>query len=606
MASAEQTVSLPDETTLLRAVESAVQAPSVYNSQPWRWRIDRTTGIDLFADRDRHLITIDAGGRDLLLSCGAALQLLVVALAGLGWSAQVDRFPDPENSDHLARVQPLDATPAADLARLAPSIPLRRTDRRRFGVEPVDPHLLDALVAQARGCGADLHIVTGDAARARLIATISRSASLQRQQAGYGAELARWTGRYSAAADGIVSSTVPAGIDLPGDVPVRRFTRGALNQPARSLEHTDALGPAGAVRPDRRPPRHAARGRGDRRGPARRHRAGALDHTVEPAAGGGRHPGLDHRAHRRGWSVPAARDQGRVGGPAGFGSPAHAPAQRRPRDASPTVTAQTLRSLPRALDDNGLRNRLAGRRPAVFLDYDGVLTPIVDRPEDALISDGMRDTVRALARRCPVCVVSGRDRQVVQTLMGIDDLVVAGSHGFDIWSPTAGTVTHDAGSGYEDLVADTTDRLRALVATILGVVVEPKHASVAVHYRLVAPAEHARVADAVDVVLAERPDELRITPGKMVYELQPKIDWDKGRAVLYLLAALDLDAPDVAAVYLGDDITDEDAFRALRGRGIGIIVGRPDDLETACRDTAADLVLASPAEVQRFLSTLAR
>lgn len=240
MASAVPTVSLPDEATLMRAVESAVRAPSVYNSQPWRWRIGATTGIDLFADRDRHLITIDADGRDLLLSCGAALQLLVVALAGVGWSAQVDRLPDPENSDHLARVLPVDTTPSPDLVRLAPSIPLRHTDRRRFAVQPVDRHMLDALVAQARGCGAELHIVTGDAARARLIATIARSASLQRQQAGYGAELARWTGRYSGAADGIESSTVAAGIDLPGDVPMRRFTRGALSQPVHSLEHVDA------------------------------------------------------------------------------------------------------------------------------------------------------------------------------------------------------------------------------------------------------------------------------------------------------------------------------------------------------------------------------
>jgi nitroreductase len=240
MVCAAPTVSLPDEGTLVRAVESAVRAPSVYNSQPWRWRIDPTTGIDLFADRDRHLTTIDADGRDLLLSCGAALQLLVVALADLGWSAQVDRFPDPENSDHLTRVHPVHATPSADLARLAPSIPLRHTDRRRFAVEPVKPHLLDALVAQARGCGAELHVVAGDTARARLIATIARSASLQRQQAGYGAELARWTGRYSAAADGIESNTVAGGIDMPGDVPMRHFTRGVLSQPVHSLEHADA------------------------------------------------------------------------------------------------------------------------------------------------------------------------------------------------------------------------------------------------------------------------------------------------------------------------------------------------------------------------------
>ena len=86
-----------------------------------------------------------------------------------------------------------------------------------------------------------------------------------------------------------------------------------------------------------------------------------------------------------------------------------------------TVHASTVRDLPDALHDEGLFfERLAGRRPAVFLDYGGVLTPIVDRPEDAVISEGMRTTVRALAGRCPVCVVSGRDRQVVQELMGVD------------------------------------------------------------------------------------------------------------------------------------------------------------------------------------------
>jgi nitroreductase len=244
MASAAPPVSLPDEATLLRAVQAAVRAPSVYNSQPWRWRVDRKAGIDLFADRDRHLITIDSGGRDLLLSCGAALAHLVVALAGLGLSAQVDRFPDPEDSDHLARVRPTEATPTetqvADLARLAPAILLRRTDRRRFAAAPVDPHLLDTLVTHADRCGADLYVVTGATARTRLIETIARSASLQRQQAGYGAELARWTGRYSAAADGIESSTIAAGIDLPGDVPMRRFTAGRLRQPTHSLEHADA------------------------------------------------------------------------------------------------------------------------------------------------------------------------------------------------------------------------------------------------------------------------------------------------------------------------------------------------------------------------------
>jgi trehalose 6-phosphate phosphatase len=267
----------------------------------------------------------------------------------------------------------------------------------------------------------------------------------------------------------------------------------------------------------------------------------------------------------------------------------------------------TIRDLPNALHDDGqLARRLAGRRPAVFLDYDGVLTPIVDKPEDAVMSDSMRDTVRALAARCPVCVVSGRDRAVVQRLMGLDDLVVAGSHGFDIWSPRIGTIPHNPAAGFEDLVAKMTERLRAEVGTIPGVKVEPKRASVAVHYRLAAGEDRERVAAVVRELLTEQPERLKVTPGKMVYELQPKIDWNKGKAVLYLMDVLGLDSDDVVALYLGDDITDEDAFRALRERGVGIIVGRPDDPEVAGRATAAEFVLASTEEVERFLSRLAR
>lgn len=266
----------------------------------------------------------------------------------------------------------------------------------------------------------------------------------------------------------------------------------------------------------------------------------------------------------------------------------------------------TLHDLPDALRDAGrLAQCLAGRRPAVFLDYDGVLTPIVDRPEDAVLSAAMRETVRALAERCTVCVVSGRDRPVVQRLMGLDNLVVAGSHGFDIWRPQTGTVPGNPAAGFEGLVAAVTGRLRARVRGMPGVMVEPKRASVAVHYRLASDEDRERVAAVVRRLLAEQPDRLRMTPGKMVYEIQPKIDWDKGRAVRYLLEVLGLDSPAVAAVYLGDDVTDEDAFRALRGRGIGILVGRPDDPEVAGRPTAADFVLTSTDEVRQFLTRLA-
>ena len=269
--------------------------------------------------------------------------------------------------------------------------------------------------------------------------------------------------------------------------------------------------------------------------------------------------------------------------------------------------ASNMRDLPHALaDSETLAERLAGKRPAVFLDYDGTLTPIVDRPEDAIISESMREAVRGLARRTTVCVISGRDRPVVQELMGVDDLVVAGSHGFDIWSPEEGTLEHEGSAGFEDLLQEVTTRICGEAGAIEGALIEPKKASVAVHYRLVSESQRPRIKELVDALLAEHPDELKVTPGKMVYEIQPKLDWDKGKAVLYLLEALGLDRDEFVALYLGDDLTDEHAFEALSGRGIGIFVGDADDPEVAGRSTAADFVLSSTQEVERFLDTLAR
>jgi len=253
-----------------------------------------------------------------------------------------------------------------------------------------------------------------------------------------------------------------------------------------------------------------------------------------------------------------------------------------------------------------LDRQLAGRRPAVFLDYDGTLTPIVDKPEDAVISESMRNTVRELAQRCPVCVVSGRDRQVAQELMGVDDLIVAGSHGFDIWSPAGGTIQREEGAEFGDLLDGVKKQLQEETGSIEGALIEPKKTSVAAHFRLVSEEERLKIKEIVDTVLAQHPDELKMTPGKMVYEVQPKLDWDKGKAVLYLLEALDLDGDDVVPMYLGDDITDEHAFEALAGRGIGIFVGRADDPEVAGRTTAADYVLYTMEEVERFLGALAR
>lgn len=139
---------------------------------------------------------------------------------------------------------------------------------------------------------------------------------------------------------------------------------------------------------------------------------------------------------------------------------------------------------------------------------------------------------------------------------------------------------------------------------IEGALVEPKKTSVAAHYRLVSEGERGKVKDIVDRILGEHPDHLKVTPGKMVYGIQPKIDWDKGKAVLYLLDALGLDRDDVMPMYFGDDVTDEHAFAALEGRGIGVFVGRANDPEVGGRETHADFILNTMAEVEQFMKGL--
>src|SRR5262249_46721266 len=268
--------------------------------------------------------------------------------------------------------------------------------------------------------------------------------------------------------------------------------------------------------------------------------------------------------------------------------------------------ARQIGTLPNALGAfETLARRFAGREPAVFLDYDGTLTPIRDRPEEAVISDSMREAVRRLAERVPVIVVSGRDRDVVQRLMGLDNLVVAGDHGFDIWSPTGGAIQRQEGASFAGLLAEVEAKLRAELADVPGVLIEPKRFSVAVHYRLVPEGQRSRVKEIVDAILREHLKDFKVTPGKMVFEIQLRLDWDKGQPVLYLLGALGLDRGGVVPVYLGDEFPDEAAFRAVAGRGIGIFVGSADDPEVAACASAADYALNTTGEVERIINRLA-
>src|SRR5881227_3268174 len=230
-----------------------------------------------------------------------------------------------------------------------------------------------------------------------------------------------------------------------------------------------------------------------------------------------------------------------------------------------------------------------GKRPAVFLDYDGTLTPIVSHPEDAWLSDSMRQTLRSLAARVPVAILSGRDLDDVRGRVHVDGIVYAGSHGFDIAG--AGGLRRELGAAYLSVLDAAETELREALDEIPGAQLERKRFSVAAHYRNVKENDAFRVALAVDAVAA-RHHELRRIDGKKVFELLPRIEWDKGKAVMWLLDTLGLEQGDVLAIYIGDDCTDEDAFRALKGYGVGILVG--DELQPS----SAIYSLKNPSEVE--------
>ena len=256
--------------------------------------------------------------------------------------------------------------------------------------------------------------------------------------------------------------------------------------------------------------------------------------------------------------------------------------------------------IPSALDHI---QEIAGRsgHVAIFLDYDGTLTPIVSHPENAWLSHSMRQALRELAGCVPVAILSGRDLNDVRRRVDLDGIVYAGSHGFDIAGPAR--LHRELGTAYLPVLATAETELREALDEIPGAQLERKHFSVAAHYRNVNESDLAEVQRVVDTVAARHP-ELRRISGKKVYELLPDIDWDKGKAVLWLLETLGLESRSggIRPIYIGDDATDEDAFHALEERGIGILVSEPQKLSG--HPTAATYSLKDPAEVECFLRGL--
>lgn len=250
-----------------------------------------------------------------------------------------------------------------------------------------------------------------------------------------------------------------------------------------------------------------------------------------------------------------------------------------------------------------LKDSFRGKHLFLFLDYDGTLAPLMARPGDALLPDETRMVLKQLSRspNLLLAVVSGRKLDDVKRKVGLERIIYSGNHGLELDSPKV-KFEELARPGYRSMLKRIKADLEHKLSAICGIDIEDKDITLAVHYRNVAPERIAEVKtifhEATIVYLIK--NKIKIKEQKMNLEVWPPVNWDKGKIVNWLLARQELagDSDAVFPVYVGDDQTDEDAFRALKRRGLTIFVqGRPGD-------SAADYYLKDQKEVAELLKRL--
>lgn len=228
----------------------------------------------------------------------------------------------------------------------------------------------------------------------------------------------------------------------------------------------------------------------------------------------------------------------------------------------------------------------------VFLDYDGTLTPIVNRPEDALLQEKFRRLLRILASRddCVLSIVSGRRLDALKKLVKLQGIYYVGNHGFEIEGPGMNFVHPKARELSRELRL-TSNTIRTQLEGIRSVL-EDKGLTLSVHYRNTPPSDVKRLLRIVRNIVSER-HTLKLVHDKKVVEIRPRIDWDKGMAVRLIMRRLGRGFP----IYIGDDRTDEDAFVRIKS-GVTILVSRRR------RRSNAKYYLKDVADVYKFLRLL--
>ncbi|MFH1698682.1 MAG: trehalose-phosphatase [Candidatus Omnitrophota bacterium] len=246
-----------------------------------------------------------------------------------------------------------------------------------------------------------------------------------------------------------------------------------------------------------------------------------------------------------------------------------------------------------------IRALLKNKYLFILLDYDGTLAPIVNSPEKAALPGKTRELLVRLAEslRCKVAVISGRALSDIKARLGLKGIIYSGNHGLEIEGPKIRFIT-PIPAGYQKLIQRIKKDLIQRISSINGAFIEDKGLSLTLHFRRVKKKD----VDLLKTIFHETvifdlvSNKIKIKAGKKVLEVRPIVEWDKGKVVLWLLARQKFAkaGSNVLAVYIGDDLTDEDVFKALENIGLTVFVGRPGY-------SRAQYYLKNTAEVGDFL-----
>ena len=218
-----------------------------------------------------------------------------------------------------------------------------------------------------------------------------------------------------------------------------------------------------------------------------------------------------------------------------------------------------------------LKGDLAERFLYLFLDYDGTLSPIVRDPGKAVLSLRMRGRLEALSKagRCRIAVISGRSLEDIRRRVGIAGITYGGNHGLEVEGPER-KFRYPVPEKARRALDDVRGKLEKALSPVPGVFLEDKGLSLTVNFRKVKRAELPVVARAVEEAAGPYriPGGIDVRPGKEAFEIRPSVEWDKGKTVLWLLEKNTVAGGEPPwPLFVGDDRTDEDAFRAIRTAG---------------------------------------